>query len=108
MTEILAIAAIAILSLAPMVLSIWGIHCLAQSSYLNRYRRMAHQGLERRSHFWGEDPWVNVNWQDPVGFIGDTSCCFNAHSPMIRSAVNPVGPCRNCIYYEPSTHLEQT
>lgn len=33
--------------------------------------------------------------------IGDTSCRYNAHSPYIRCAVNPCGPCENCPHYEP-------
>lgn len=37
--------------------------------------------------------------------LGDASCRFNAHSELIRCAVNPEGPCANCRYYEP--HSEQ-
>lgn len=33
-------------------------------------------------------------------FLGDISCRFNAHSPYLRCAVNPEGPCKNCPYYE--------
>lgn len=36
---------------------------------------------------------------DPYA-IGDTSCRFNANSPLIRCAVNPDGPCEVCRYYE--------
>lgn len=32
--------------------------------------------------------------------IGDTSCQFNARSPVIRCAVNPDGPCEGCQHYE--------
>jgi hypothetical protein len=28
--------------------------------------------------------------------IGDASCKFNAHSEVIRCAVNPIGPCEGC------------
>ncbi len=34
--------------------------------------------------------------------IGDASCHFNAHSELIRCAVNPEGPCEHCRFYEPS------
>ncbi|NEP56171.1 MAG: hypothetical protein F6K31_03980 [Symploca sp. SIO2G7] len=34
--------------------------------------------------------------------IGDASCNFNAHSELIRCAVNPEGPCDACRSYEPS------
>jgi hypothetical protein len=32
-------------------------------------------------------------------FIGDLSCKYNAHSPYIRCAVNPDGPCEQCNSY---------
>jgi hypothetical protein len=33
-------------------------------------------------------------------FIGDTTCQYNAHSPYMRCAVNPSGPCKNCSHYQ--------
>jgi Family of unknown function (DUF6464) len=39
--------------------------------------------------------------------IGDAACRFNAHSELIRCAVNPEGPCNACRYFEagtPETH----
>ena len=33
-------------------------------------------------------------------FIGDTSCINNAHSPYIRCAINPEGPCDECSHFE--------
>ena len=33
-------------------------------------------------------------------FIGDTTCLNNAHSPYIRCAINPEGPCDECAHYE--------
>ncbi len=33
-------------------------------------------------------------------FIGDTTCVNNAHSPYIRCAINPEGPCDGCTHYE--------
>lgn len=36
-----------------------------------------------------------------VGYIiGDLTCKFNARSSHIRCAVNPLGPCQDCAYYE--------
>lgn len=32
--------------------------------------------------------------------LGDANCRFNAHSEIIRCAVNPEGPCVNCRFYE--------
>ncbi len=37
-----------------------------------------------------------------VGYlIGDITCQFNARSAYIRCAVNPSGPCENCLHYQP-------
>lgn len=32
--------------------------------------------------------------------LGDASCRFNAHSELIRCAVNPEGPCDTCRSFE--------
>jgi hypothetical protein len=32
--------------------------------------------------------------------VGNADCRFNAHSPYVRCAVNPSGPCEDCIHYE--------
>jgi hypothetical protein len=34
--------------------------------------------------------------------IGDASCDYNAHSEIIRCAVNPDGLCESCRFYENS------
>ncbi len=31
--------------------------------------------------------------------IGDATCIYNAHSEIIRCAVNPQGPCESCQHY---------
>lgn len=33
--------------------------------------------------------------------IGDTTCLYNAHSELLRCAVNPSGPCEGCGHYQP-------
>ena len=33
--------------------------------------------------------------------IGDITCEYNAHSEVLRCAVNPDGPCDRCIHYQP-------
>ena len=33
--------------------------------------------------------------------IGDISCRLNARSPDLRCAVNPLGPCEECLQYQP-------
>lgn len=39
--------------------------------------------------------------------LGDASCRFNAHSELVRCAVNPEGSCGQCRYYEPN-HTPQS
>ncbi|MDZ7956346.1 MAG: DUF6464 family protein [Aulosira sp. DedQUE10] len=40
--------------------------------------------------------------------IGDASCSFNAHSEIVRCAVNPSGPCKSCRFYEKMKDENQT
>ena len=37
--------------------------------------------------------------------LGDANCRFNAHSELIRCAVNPEGPCDRCRFYEPQPEI---
>jgi hypothetical protein len=32
--------------------------------------------------------------------LGDATCHYNAHSELLRCAVNPDGPCAGCRHYE--------
>lgn len=42
-----------------------------------------------------------------IGYIiGDLTCQFNARSSYIRCAVNPSGPCQDCLHYQ-SSQLEE-
>jgi Family of unknown function (DUF6464) len=43
----------------------------------------------------GERSLVNGQW-----VAGDATCRFNAHSVLVRCAVNPAGPCEGCRHYE--------
>ena len=42
-----------------------------------------------------EQTLINGRW-----IIGDSSCKYNAHSPILRCTVNPQGLCDGCNYYE--------
>jgi hypothetical protein len=33
--------------------------------------------------------------------IGDSTCLYNAHSEILRCAINPSGPCDRCSHYQP-------
>ncbi len=48
-----------------------------------------------------ENSFVDGRW-----VVGDASCRFNAHSELIRCAVNPEGPCDRCRFYERSMKCE--
>jgi hypothetical protein len=39
---------------------------------------------------------------DGMWIVGDGSCRFNAHSELVRCAVNPLGPCQGCKSFEPA------
>lgn len=38
---------------------------------------------------------------DGTWVIGDITCTYNARSELMRCAINPSGPCGECIHYEP-------
>lgn len=36
-----------------------------------------------------------------VWVVGDVRCRYNARSELVRCAINPAGPCRECIHFTP-------
>lgn len=41
------------------------------------------------------------HYVEGIGYmIGDLTCQFNARSSYIRCAVNPTGPCEQCLHYQ--------
>jgi Family of unknown function (DUF6464) len=32
--------------------------------------------------------------------LGDVTCVYNAHSELLRCAINPMGSCDRCIHYQ--------
>ncbi|GAB4212167.1 MAG: DUF6464 family protein [Synechococcales cyanobacterium] len=38
----------------------------------------------------------------PLQGLGDLSCLYNAHSPLLRCTVHPYGPCTDCPDYRPA------
>jgi hypothetical protein len=108
--EILAIVMIFLMAVAPLLIFIGAMHYIAGHPGLYRYRDRT-TAMPRQWAFVDRrivtEHWVSLNWLDPSGYIGDTSCRFNAHSSFLRCAVNPAGPCQNCSCYETSSHLTQ-
>jgi len=41
-----------------------------------------------------------------IWVIGDINCRYNARSELVRCAINPTGPCRECIHFTPINSAE--
>jgi len=41
-----------------------------------------------------ETSWLGDRW-----VLGNATCRYNAHSELIRCAINPAGPCHDCCHY---------
>ena len=39
--------------------------------------------------------------------LGDPNCIHNAQSPLLRCAINPLGPCEGCQDFEPRQRTHQ-
>lgn len=48
----------------------------------------------QKSHVPVEQSLLNGRW-----VVGDSTCLYNAHSEVLRCAVNPSGPCERCTHY---------
>jgi hypothetical protein len=42
-----------------------------------------------------EQTFIDGKW-----ILGDANCVYNAHSELIRCAVNPEGPCSGCRFFD--------
>ncbi|WP_299410290.1 DUF6464 family protein [Acaryochloris sp. IP29b_bin.148] len=38
---------------------------------------------------------------NPAGGVGDVNCQYNAQSALLRCAINPDGPCQDCMFFVP-------
>lgn len=43
---------------------------------------------------------TETSWVEGKLVLGDANCRFNAHSELIRCAVNPTGSCGDCRHFE--------
>ncbi|MGB5633296.1 MAG: DUF6464 family protein [Waterburya sp.] len=75
---------------------------LRRAQILTAYHQSYRDGLHRDSYGYSRDSYPSRERRRPVTkyFIGDTTCVNNAHSPYIRCAINPDGPCDECVHYE--------
>lgn len=95
---ILKIVFILILCLIPSLVS-WLVIKKAKQRLQNRLRRERARAAIRQQATMEFPP----DFEESTvhgHFIGDPSCRYNAHSPYIRCAVNPEGPCKSCPHYE--------
>jgi hypothetical protein len=79
---------------------------LRRAQNLNAFHYSYRDRLNRSSYDYSDDSPGLRNHRRPVTkyFIGDTTCINNAHSPYIRCAINPEGPCDECVHYEKQDH----
>ena len=50
----------------------------------------------KATHMPDERTLLNGHW-----VIGDITCQYNARSELVRCAINPMGPCKDCRHYHP-------
>ncbi|WP_347269363.1 MULTISPECIES: DUF6464 family protein [Cyanophyceae] len=86
------------LGLMPLLISMWAMRKAEErtrSRLRSAMRRVSARELQRMSTS------IDQHYIEGVGYlIGDITCQFNAHSPYIRCAINPSGPCQDCYYYQ--------
>ena len=88
-----------ILGLLPPLMSLWFMR-RAEARAQNRLRA-AMAAVERRGMRTIQRLASEQQYVEGIGLLtGDITCRFNARSPHLRCAVNPIGPCQDCRYYE--------
>ena len=79
---------------------------LRRAQNFSYYHRSYRERLSRNSYGHTQDTYLHPERRRPITkyFIGDTTCINNAHSPYIRCAINPEGPCDECAHFEKHHH----
>ncbi|MEM9808500.1 MAG: DUF6464 family protein [Cyanobacteria bacterium P01_D01_bin.56] len=105
------VAFLLLVGLVPPILSVWA-SSRAERRMVERIDLVA---LDPGNY---TTPWRQRHHEeryiDGIGLVvGDITCQLNARSPHIRCAVNPMGPCEDCRFYEgriyaPFENLEDT
>ena len=106
---VIKLALILVLSTFPSLVYLF-IRKKAKKRWQARLRRAqsftsAHRSYRERLHYsdrYGSESYPLRERRRPVTkyYIGDTTCINNANSPYIRCAINPEGPCEDCIHFE--------
>ena len=85
------------IGLVPPAISVWASH-RAERRIVERLDLVIEAG-QYPVAWRRRDP--DEQYIDGIGLvIGDITCQLNARSPHIRCAVNPMGPCNGCRFYE--------
>ena len=94
------------IGLTPALLSAW-VSLRSQRRVHARFQLALEAAHNQRFQDWiRRHP--DEHYVDGMGFvIGDITCRFNARSPYLRCAENPMGPCQDCRAYEETTSLQQ-
>lgn len=79
----------------------------AGQQYTVLERRHRYQFKANRYHLCKIDLYVQLatqseekSWVGDCWVIGNATCQYNAHSELLRCAVNPEGPCHTCPHYQ--------
>ena len=87
------------LGLMPPLISAW-VSFRTNRQVRRRLLLVMETAQTQRFRSLGERP-VDEHYIEGLGYmIGDISCRLNAHSPYLRCAVNPLGPCEECSQYQ--------
>ncbi|MEL6927471.1 MAG: DUF6464 family protein [Cyanobacteria bacterium J06600_6] len=79
---------------------------LRRAQNFSYYRPSYRERLHRNAYDYSNDVYPAQDRRRTITkyFVGDTTCINNANSPYIRCAINPEGPCDDCIHFEKHHH----
>jgi hypothetical protein len=90
-------------ALTPFLMSFWVLRLAdarGQARLELALATASHRGLSLRSPDQRYDQRHDQRYVEGLGFVvGDFTCEFNARSPYLRCAVNPLGTCADCQMY---------
>ncbi|MGB7712881.1 MAG: DUF6464 family protein [Microcoleus sp.] len=89
------------IGLTPWLLSLW----VMRNSTTETRERIAAARLAVANRPWGTQVQTgDRTYIQGFGYsIGDLTCEYNARSNYLRCAINPDGPCKDCLHYKART-----
>lgn len=76
-----------------------------QYTVLERRHRYQLQANHYQLHHIAVYVQLAIGAMNTMGSIGDENCKYNAHSALLRCAINPDGPCQDCASFLPKTDI---